>query len=178
MPKNWSFGWLLRPSSCVEISKAFAVKALLMAMSMLPSHAPPMRPKAVGLAPASTTAIFIGGPICFAFTIPAAMIFCAFSIVIMLVELLIGDSHMPLPIKWFGSSSIFGDDTFVEMGEALRCSLGALTLFGFDMRPFVNRHGRCGAGTHLTPIAAMSCSTHWPRLCALCCSQSAHRELT
>src|ERR1700682_3605696 len=31
MPKNWSPGWLLRPSSRVEISKAFAVKALLMA---------------------------------------------------------------------------------------------------------------------------------------------------
>jgi hypothetical protein len=59
MPKNWSPGWLLRPSSRVEISEAFAVKALLMAMSMLPSHAPSMRTKAVRFAPTSTTAIFI-----------------------------------------------------------------------------------------------------------------------
>jgi hypothetical protein len=51
--------------------EAFAVKALLMAMSMLPSHAPSMRANAVRLAPASTTAIFIGWPICFAFAIPA-----------------------------------------------------------------------------------------------------------
>ena len=47
------------------------------------------RTKAVRLAPASTTAIFIGWPICFAFTIPASMILWAFSIVIMTVELLI-----------------------------------------------------------------------------------------
>src|ERR1700722_2533819 len=88
IPKNWSPGWLLRPSSSVEISKAFAVKALLMAMSMLPSHAPSMRAKAVRFAPASTTAIFIGWPISFAFMIPAPTILCAFSIVIMSVELL------------------------------------------------------------------------------------------
>src|ERR1700754_1272418 len=50
MPKNWSPGWLLWPSSSVEISNAFAVKALLMAMSMLPSHAPSMRANAVRLA--------------------------------------------------------------------------------------------------------------------------------
>jgi hypothetical protein len=36
---------------------------------------------------------FIGWPICFAFAIPASMILCAFSIVIMTVDLPIEKSH-------------------------------------------------------------------------------------
>jgi hypothetical protein len=40
------------------MSKTSAVKALLIAMSMLPSQAPSMRAKAFRLVPASTTAIF------------------------------------------------------------------------------------------------------------------------
>jgi hypothetical protein len=57
-----------------------------------------MRTNAVRFAPASTTAIFIGWPICFAFAIPASMILCAFSIVIMTLELLIEDSQAAIDV--------------------------------------------------------------------------------
>ena len=65
------------------MSKALAVNALLIAMSILPNHAPSIRMKALRFVPASTTAMFIGCPISFAFASPAAMTRCAFSRVIM-----------------------------------------------------------------------------------------------
>src|ERR1700722_2736810 len=90
-----------------------------MAMSILPSHAPSMRAKAVRLAPASTTAMFIGCPISFAFAIAAAMIGCALSNVIMIVELPIGRSGR------FGQQAVrveheFGGDALVEFGVTRR----------------------------------------------------------
>src|SRR5579884_171596 len=65
------------------MSKAREVKALLMAMSMLPSHAPSMRSKASRFPPSSTTAMFIGWPISEAFFSAAAITLRARSRVIM-----------------------------------------------------------------------------------------------
>src|SRR5215469_16610294 len=55
------------------MSKARAVKALLMATSMLPIQAPSIRTWASRLPPPSTTAMFIGWPISFALLSPAAI---------------------------------------------------------------------------------------------------------
>ena len=61
------------------MSNAREVNALLMAISMLPIQAPSIRSKATRFAPASTTAMFIGTPISFAFSRPARMTFRAAS---------------------------------------------------------------------------------------------------
>jgi len=63
----------------VAISKARDVNALLIAMSILPSHASSMRAKASKLPPASATAMLEGEPISFALAIPAWIIRCASS---------------------------------------------------------------------------------------------------
>src|ERR1700730_12198976 len=73
MPKKGAPGWLRRASSAVSISKARAVQALLMAMSMAPMRALSMRACATRLPPTSTTAMFIGQPMVLALASAASM---------------------------------------------------------------------------------------------------------
>src|ERR1700730_15176977 len=63
MPKNCWPGWLFSASCAVSISKARAVNALLIEISMLPIQAPSIRTWLTRFPPASTTAMFIGWPI-------------------------------------------------------------------------------------------------------------------
>src|SRR5450755_1362147 len=73
IPKNWLPGWLFSPRSFVVMSKARAVQALSMEMSMLPIQALSMRTCATRLPPKSTTAMFMGCPISRAFSSAASM---------------------------------------------------------------------------------------------------------
>jgi len=73
IPKNWPPGCEFSPRSLVLMSKARAVKALLIEMSTLPIHAPSIRAWQTRLPPASTTAMFIGWASSPALFSPAAM---------------------------------------------------------------------------------------------------------
>ncbi len=74
MPKNCPPDWECLARSCVLMSKAREVKAFLIEISILPSHASSMRTWATRLPPLSATAMFIGWPSSFAFFSAAAMI--------------------------------------------------------------------------------------------------------
>ena len=77
MPKNWSPLCEFSPSAFVSMSNAREVKALLMAILMLPIQAPSMRSKATRFAPASTTAMFMGDRLRLSLILPCANDLCA-----------------------------------------------------------------------------------------------------
>ena len=70
-------GCEIAPMSPVFMSKNRAVRAFLIEISILPNHAPSIRPNAFKFPPASTTATFINVSISAAFRIAASTTRCA-----------------------------------------------------------------------------------------------------